>query len=253
MDQHAHELTIGLSFILGALHALEPGHGKTAMIVYLLGGKRSLWHPLVMGVTTAVSHSASLIGIAFLVHLTHHLVTHDHHHEADVSAILQWVSATLLVAIGTYLIVQTIRGKKQRCCHQDHPHVHECSNNAQVNHQPPIQLHQLGISRKEPRRIGSLKMTALLGLAVGLLPCPSAMAAYFASLSSGSPTTAYMIIALFGAGIACSLTVVGLLLQCFGDRLGARLHTTSRIPWGKIRALLILGIGLVYVGRMIIA
>jgi len=30
-------------------------------------------------------------------------------------------------------------------------------------------------------------MSALLGVAFGLLPCPSALAAYFASMSSGSP------------------------------------------------------------------
>ncbi|MCP4772921.1 MAG: cobalt transporter, partial [Planctomycetaceae bacterium] len=26
---HSHELTLGLAFGLGAIHALEPGHGKT--------------------------------------------------------------------------------------------------------------------------------------------------------------------------------------------------------------------------------
>lgn len=49
MHQHTHELTLGLAFFLGALHALEPGHGKTAMLVYLSGERRGYWHPLVMG------------------------------------------------------------------------------------------------------------------------------------------------------------------------------------------------------------
>ena len=34
---HSHELTLGFAFGLGAIHALEPGHGKTAMLLYLAG------------------------------------------------------------------------------------------------------------------------------------------------------------------------------------------------------------------------
>ena len=67
---HSHELTLGLAFTLGALHALEPGHGKTAMLLYLAGERRSLLHPLVMGLSSALSHSVSLIGIAAMVHLS---------------------------------------------------------------------------------------------------------------------------------------------------------------------------------------
>jgi len=226
------------------------------MFVYLIGGRRSFWHPVVMGISTAVSHSASLIAIAFVVHLTHHFVTDDHHHEAHVSTVLQWISATLLVGIGGYLMIQVIRGKKSRDCCCGHSHAADCNRDG-IPNEP--QLIQLGSPTTNapvstaPQRMGNLKMTALLGLAVGLLPCPSAMAAYFAGLSSGSPTKAYLIIALFGAGIASSLTIVGIFLQCFGDRLGAGLHRASHIPWGFVRALLILGIGAFYMGRMVIA
>jgi len=33
MLDHMHELTFGLAIFLGALHALEPGHGQTVMLV----------------------------------------------------------------------------------------------------------------------------------------------------------------------------------------------------------------------------
>jgi len=68
---HTHELTLSLAFGLGALHALKPGHGKTAMLLYLAGERRSLLHPLVMGLSSALSHSLSLIRIAAMVHMTH--------------------------------------------------------------------------------------------------------------------------------------------------------------------------------------
>lgn len=97
------------SFFLGALHALEPGHGKTAMFVYLLDGRRSFWHPIVMGLSTAVSHSISLFAIAFGVHLAHHVISGDHNHEGHVSVTLQWISAMLVVAVSGFLMVQAAR------------------------------------------------------------------------------------------------------------------------------------------------
>lgn len=91
MHDHTHELTLGLAFFLGAIHALEPGHGKTAMLVYLSGQRRGFWHPIVMGLSSALAHSTSLLIIAFIVHLTQHALTGDHHHEDEqVVAVMQW-------------------------------------------------------------------------------------------------------------------------------------------------------------------
>lgn len=73
MHFHSSDITLGLAFALGALHAIEPGQGKTAMLVYLAGQRRSFWHPVVMGISSSLARSLSLILIAMLVHLSHHL------------------------------------------------------------------------------------------------------------------------------------------------------------------------------------
>jgi hypothetical protein len=83
------------------------------------------------------------------------------------------------------------------------------------------------------------------------LPCPSALAAYFTSLSTGSPAAAYLVIAIFAAGIACSLSVVGFALQQFGDRLSKRLRKGSSLPWAYVRASIILGVGVFYTFRLL--
>jgi len=93
-------------------------------------------------------------------------------------------------------------------------------------------------------------MSALLGAAFGLMPCPSALAAYFSGLSSGSPVTAYVVIGLFAAGIATSLTLVGMCVQIFGGRLVNTKSRISKLPWNYIRAGLITLIGLVYLGHV---
>ena len=191
MHYHSYELTLGLSFLLGILHALEPGHGKTAMLVYLTGGRRSAWHPLVMGISTAISHSLSLLAIAFSVHLAHHLITGDHHHEHLVSRVLQWISALLVMTIGAWMLVQARRGRSASCacghhaCSQDrhqatHPDLVSLSGIDSPAEREPAEL-------PVPRSPHGFRTTAMLGFAVGLLPCPSVLAALFTGLSTGAP------------------------------------------------------------------
>ncbi|MEM9943887.1 MAG: sulfite exporter TauE/SafE family protein [Planctomycetota bacterium] len=232
---HSHEITLGLAFGLGALHALEPGHGKTAMLVYLAGERRSLFHPVIMGLASALSHSVSLIGIAAMVHLTHHLVTGDHHHvDHGVSQTMRWISAGLVLIVGFWLFLAAAKGKPKKCsCCQ-----HGASHHGEKNN-------SFGSSSKT-----SYSMSALLGAAFGLMPCPSAMAAYFTGLSSGSPVTAYVVIGLFAAGIATSLSIVGMLVQVFGGRLMESRSWISGLPWGYIRASLITLVGLFYLGHV---
>ncbi|MEL6105437.1 MAG: sulfite exporter TauE/SafE family protein [Planctomycetota bacterium] len=237
MHAHTHELTLGLAFGLGAIHALEPGHGKTAMLVYLTGEKRSFWHPIVMGVSSALAHSVSLVAIAAAVHLTHHLMTGDHDHEnVAVTESLRWVSALLVLAVGGWMLWSAARAKPVKCgCgqHRDHDH---------------------GAHQHEPKAKASTSysMSALLGVAFGLLPCPSALAAYFTGMSGGSPVAAYSVIGLFAAGIACSLSIVGITLQSFGTRWFKTSGRLSSLPWAHIRAGLILLIGVVYLARLVV-
>lgn len=229
---HSHELTLGLAFGLGALHALEPGHGKTAMLVYLSGERRSVFHPLVMGLSSAASHSASLITIAAIVHLTHHMVTHDHHHgDQAVTHGMQWLSALLVLAVGLWMVWRAWKPKVTACgCHSH--------AKASDSRRP--------LPSKSSR--ASYSMSVMLGVAFGLLPCPSAMAAYFSSMSTGAPVAAYMVIGLFAAGIAFSLTLVGICVQIFGERM-PHMGRLSSLPWAWIRASLILGLGVFYMVR----
>ncbi|MGI9470471.1 MAG: sulfite exporter TauE/SafE family protein, partial [Rubripirellula sp.] len=152
-----------------------------------------------------------------------------------VNRSLQWVSAGLVMAVGLWMAFSAWRAKPAKCgCSA---HKHECSGN---------EPNSKGGSRT------SYSMSALLGVAFGLLPCPSAMAAYFTSMSSGSPMAAYAVIGLFAAGIASSLTCVGIFVQMFGSRLLNSRSWMSQLPWPAIRAGLILSIGMVYTFRLVL-
>jgi nickel/cobalt transporter (NicO) family protein len=249
MHGHTSELTLALAFVLGALHALEPGHGKTAMLAYFIDGKRSRWQPLVLGLATAVSHSISLFSLALIVHLTYHVATGDHHHERWIAGLLQVISAALILLIGVYLLIQAVRGNGHRCC-AGRPGNDNTATESLVqaaNKQSRCGCgSRFDANAKETPGFSTYKTTAVLGVAVGLLPCPSALAAFFSGLSSGFPLAAYAIVAVFSCGIACSLMAAGLLMQHFGERVRNQAGYLSRLPWAYLRACLILGVGMFY-------
>ncbi len=282
VHSHTHELTLGFSFFLGVVHALEPGHGKTAMFVYLSDGRRSIWHPVVMGLATALSHSVSLFAIAFSVHLAHHVLTGDHAHDDTISSVFQWISSLLVVAVGLWMLRQSVRGRQGCCMNHEHDHT-ACCGKLSSSHASELPFGsadvasvETGLSLAGPvaavasgssllpvldsvpqsqvapvSKGGSLRITALLGLAVGLLPCPTALAACFSGLSEGMSATVYLVIALFAAGIAFSLAAVGILLQYFGKRVSVRSSRLQGLPWPLIRSVLILLAGIVSVIRLI--
>ena len=211
------------------------------MLVYLAGEKRSWLHPVVMGLSSALAHSVSLIAIAAAVHLTHHLLTGDHYHDdGAVNLVMQWISAGLVLCVGLWMVYAARKPSTSSCsCCSNKKETVECSD---TEHE----------SSKTLGSRTSYSMSALLGVAFGLLPCPSALAAYFTSMSTGTPVAAYAVIGLFAAGIACSITLFGMVVQLFGAKLFSSKSRLSRLPWPHIRAGMILFIGLFYAARLMV-
>ena len=54
------------SFVLGALHALEPGHGKTIVAAYLVGSQGKPRHALALGAIVTFTHTIGSIILAIL-------------------------------------------------------------------------------------------------------------------------------------------------------------------------------------------
>jgi len=231
-------MTLALGLAFGAFHALEPGHGKTALFVHLLDGRKSRWVPLTMGISTAVSHTISLLIIAFGVHALTHMLA-DGKADSIVPEVMRWISVALILSVGVWMLISALTRNVQKSTCGCHAHKHETHHTAkQAVHTSPVG--------------GDLKTTALLGTAVGLLPCPSALAAYLTGLTSGNPIDGYLIIAAFGVGIAASIIAVGFVLQCFSTRLAPffRGSDSTARGWNITRAVVILLIGLSYAGSL---
>jgi len=57
---------LGLSALLGGLHALTPGHGKTLIAAYLIGSRGTVKHAAALGGIVTFTHTASVIGVGLL-------------------------------------------------------------------------------------------------------------------------------------------------------------------------------------------
>src|ERR1035441_6242451 len=128
---HQQELTpwmiavaLGVAFVLGAAHALTPGHGKTIVAAYLVGSRGTLKHAAFLGAMVTFTHTISvfLLGLATLF-LFQYVVPQK------VTQVLGAISGLSIVVIGGWMLYKRLRGGGHTHSHDhdhgdDHSHVH---------------------------------------------------------------------------------------------------------------------------------
>src|SRR5271169_4279072 len=109
---------IGIAFVLGAAHALTPGHGKTIVAAYLVGSRGTLKHAAFLGAMVTLTHTNTvfLLGLATLF-LFQYVVPQR------VTQVLGAISGLSIVAIGGWMLYKRLRGTRQTEAHT-HSHDH---------------------------------------------------------------------------------------------------------------------------------
>ena len=101
----------GLSLILGALHAMSPGHGKTVVAAYLVGASGRFYHAIALGSIVTLTHTGSVfaLGLATLAASSYFMPT-------DVFPLLEIISGLLILILGISLLAPRLRNwlKKRR-------------------------------------------------------------------------------------------------------------------------------------------
>ncbi|GAA2744278.1 sulfite exporter TauE/SafE family protein [Kitasatospora cinereorecta] len=269
-------LAVLLSIVLGAGHALLPGHGKTVMAAYLAGRRGRTRDAVTVGATVTVTHTAGVLVIGLCLTAFSSLA-------GDV--LLGWLgvlSGTLVALVGAGLLrdairraLQTRRPDRRPIAHAEphseparelahasaaptghaHPHAHLHPHPAAHHEQDHGHGHRHGLlgdghhhhhDRDAPGRRGLIG----LGIAGGLVPSPSALVVLLGAVALGRTLFGAALVVAYGLGMAATLTAVGLLLVRLGDRLAdatdgpvaRRLHRIA--PYSALlTALLILTVG----------
>lgn len=98
--------TIGFAFVLGALHALTPGHGKAALAAYFLGREARMATGLRVALTAALLHVLS--GIALFLVLRF-LVGQAPSMLGRNSPTFTAIGYSLIILAGAIMVVQSVR------------------------------------------------------------------------------------------------------------------------------------------------
>ena len=85
----------------GALHALEPGHGKTLVAAYLVGERGTAWHALVLGLTVTASHTIGVFALGAIALFASHYIVPE-----QLYPWLSLFSGFLIASVGSSLLRQ---------------------------------------------------------------------------------------------------------------------------------------------------
>ena len=110
---------IGIAFWFGALHALEPGHGKTMVAAYLVGERGNARHAVWLGGIVTFTHTISVFLLGLATIFLSRYVMPDR-----ISKVLGILSGLSIVWIGGMLLLRRARALKVSMPHAAHGHHH---------------------------------------------------------------------------------------------------------------------------------
>ena len=96
-------LAVLLSLVLGAWHAMLPGHGKTVMAAYLAGKRGTARDAVVVGATVTITHTAGVLALGLAVAVSSAVAG---------EAVLRWlgvISGLLVAGIGAAMVRGALR------------------------------------------------------------------------------------------------------------------------------------------------
>ena len=206
-----------LAFVLGAAHALSPGHGKTVVGAYLVGSRGTLKHAVFLGATVTITHTLGVFVIGLLTLFASNYILPE-----TLLPYLNFISGLLVFLIGLALFKDrlfTFFGWKTK---SPDSHSHEDAMHSLDEHDALVReeavetrktfTHTHGGSTHTHVPPKNVTWSSLLGLGIsgGLLPCPSALVLMLAAISQEKIGYGIVLTLVFSFGLAATLTAVGL-------------------------------------------
>lgn len=217
---------------LGAIHAFSPGHGKAVVGAYLVGSRGTPRHAAFLGLTVTITHTIGVFALGLVTLFASQYIVPE-----KLFPILSFVSGAIVVFIGLSMFTRRLR---VAFGHAPHEHTHHDDSQPQHQHDGTHDAHTHDHGQEHahshtqqdeggatlthshggrvhthlpPGTDGSrVTWRSLLGLGIsgGLLPCPSALVVMLSAISLGRVGYGLLLIIAFSAGLAATLTGVGL-------------------------------------------
>jgi ABC-type nickel/cobalt efflux system permease component RcnA len=213
--------------VLGGMHALAPGHGKTVMAALVVGRGGSGRQALALAGTVAVTHTIGVLTLGVVLTVTQVAAPER------LYPILGVASGLLFAAVGGLLLRRALQQRRSGRAHgHDHDHGHD-------HHHDHAGL--------------TWKSLIAPGLAGGLLPSPSAVLVLLGGIAVGRAWFGVGLVMAYGVGLAAVLVGAGVLLVRAQRRLAGRAQRPDAarmrrlmgaLPLVTASAILVLGLAL---------
>ena len=173
-------ISLALAFFWGSAHALSPGHGKAIVTAYLVGQRGKPRHAAALGLIVTATHTIDVFTLGFVTLALSQFIVPE-----QLYPWIGLVSGLLVIGVGASVLLGRVRHRRAHG-HGHHHHDH----------------HGHG-------ELGWRSLTAV-GISGGLLPCPSALVVLLAAISLHRIALGLGLIVAFSAGLALSITGIGL-------------------------------------------
>jgi ABC-type nickel/cobalt efflux system permease component RcnA len=235
---------------LGALHALEPGHGKTIVAAYLVGSRGTARHAVLLGIVVTAAHTAGvyLLG-ALTLYASRYIVPEQ---------LYPWlgaISGLSVAGLGIFIFVRHWTGETGEHSHirgEQHSHwlLSMFKRGALSQAVPSEQAKRTAASAdlKPVERALSLRELCMLGITGGIVPCPAALVVLLSAFSLHRIGFGLFLITAFSFGLAAVLVIVGLTMvyakRAMSSRFRAGNAALRYLPFLSSAFMVVLGLGI---------
>ncbi|HEY8297179.1 MAG TPA: hypothetical protein VIG32_04055 [Candidatus Baltobacteraceae bacterium] len=199
-------LTILAAFGLGALHAVEPGHGKALLAFTLVGSRATSKQALILAASLTFAHTVGVLILGLL------LLTASKFVSETVYPWITLLSGVAVAVIGARALAKYIAARRglnhvhQHAHDGAHPHAHghdhDRDHDSAHGHG-----HSHGIPGSQPLNFGSAIWAAMSG---GIAPCPAAIVVMLTALRLHQLGYGLLLIVVFSMGLAAVLSGLGI-------------------------------------------
>jgi nickel/cobalt exporter len=229
-------LYLPVAIILGALHALEPGHAKSLMAAYIVAIRGTAGQAVTLGISAAIGHTIVVWVIAISA------LTFGQRYVVDQAEPWITVLSGVLIVLLAVRMLWSLRHRQDhthRHSHEGHDHHHRTHHGH--SHEP--------VAVREGVTTGQIIWFGFTG---GLMPCPAALAVLLICIQLKAFSLGVAMVAAFSVGVGATLVTIGLAVVWSAGKLSKTWpgfdRLAQRLPYLSAALVMVIGLLLTVAG-----